>query len=97
MSSENFLCWINLNNKRYFAPVSQTFVSIPGRNVPGGPDPAATVFIVGGNTTVTVGAETVDYSFSDTAPGSIFVVPTIYEALQWVKSSINSKAIYGTE
>lgn len=97
MSTEKFLCWTDTNNRRYFAPISKTFVSIPGRNVPSGPDPSATVFIVGGNTSVTVGLDTVDYGFSDTSPGSIFVVASFFEALQWIKTGNASKGIYGIE
>lgn len=37
------------------------------------------------------------YGYFNTTPELIFVVPTFYEALQWVKTGENSKALYGTE
>ena len=38
-----------------------------------------------------------NYAISDTSPGSIFTVPTFYEALEWVKTGRKNKALYGTE
>lgn len=36
----------------------------------------------------------ISYGFSDTSPGSIFLVSNIKEALDWVKTGDNKNAIY---
>ena len=132
MAGEKYLCWTDLDNKRFYAPVSSCMVSIPGRKLSSGyiggfkyrffGRASATVYIIGGTiidvnmqTGVQINAECTDdnldldydvqqqsdayenYAVSDTSPGSIFTVPTFYEALQWVKTGKKDKALYGTE
>lgn len=91
MAATKFLCWTDLSNRRYYAPADQVMVSIPGRSVIDEEDPKATVYMLGG------GASAEGISYSDTSPGSIFTVPTFYEALNFIKTGDKGAAYYGDD
>ena len=96
MSVERFVCWTDTNSKRFFASINQVSISIPGRESSGGATDA-TIYFTGGTNTSDDSGTLYEYGFSDTTPASIFIVPTIFDALDWLKNGTTNKAVYGTE
>lgn len=84
--SDTYICWTDVNQKRHFTAADNAVVVVPG--IIG----AATVFVNGYNSN-----DSTNDDGSQTAPGSIFIVPTIYEALRFVRTGNKPTAIYGTE
>jgi len=83
--SSAYLCWTDADQKRHFTAADNATVVVPGINS------SATVFVFQYDPT------DITPKGSETSPGSIFLVPTIYEALRFVRTGNKSTAIYGTE
>ena len=80
-----YICWTDTANRRHMATDDQVVIVVPGID-----GDTASVFVNSYNTGIST-------TKSSTSPGSIFMMPTIFEALRFIKTGSKTGAVYGAE